>query len=136
MRVDGEYFFRMARHFNFGNDLHVPIHGVGHDFPDVFLRVVAPVRSGCAFFQVLPIFSGPPFFPTYLSPPCSRTGQFGVFFDFDPPTSGIRQVPVERVDFIEGHEVYPFQDVFFREKMTGNVQMHSPVGKRRGVLDF
>ena len=114
----------------------MPIHGVGHDFPDVFLRVVAPVRSGCAFFQVLPIFSGPPFFPTYLSPPCSRTGQFGVFFDFNPPTSGIRQVLVERVDFIEGHGVYPFQDVFFREKMMGNVKMHAPVGKRLGVLDF
>ena len=53
-----------------------------------------------------------------------------------PPATIICEVEVEIVEFVAGHLVQYLHHLFFREEMTGNIEVYSAVGKTGFVCNL
>src|SRR6056297_3677330 len=59
--------------------------------------------------------------------------QFGPRLDFNAPSLIIGEVQVQRVEFVVRQRINVFFDLFYREKMSGDVQHGTTVAKFRGI---
>mmetsp|Transcript_21875 Transcript_21875/g.60812 ORF Transcript_21875/g.60812 Transcript_21875/m.60812 type:complete len:345 (+) Transcript_21875:690-1724(+) len=130
--VRRQHGLRMAGHFNFGNDIHVPFPGKLHHLPNVVLRIVSPVRC--------PIVRGTILFPVVMShqrliPPRRNGLQLGILGNFQPPPLIVRQVPVKGIHLVQGQGVDEFEHKRFGPKMSRHIHVHAPPGKPGGVVN-
>ena len=62
-------------------------------------------------------------------------GQARIFLDLDTPALVIGQVPVQGIEFVEGHEIDERLDLGNTELMTGDIQQQPAPAKGRGIAD-
>ena len=131
----------MAWDVNFGHYVDASLAGVGHDFADVVLSVVAAV-----FTAAVEVLLGQLQVGVVLTfsiahadgvlvvrnAPGAALGQQGIFLDFYAPALVVGQVPVELVDFVERQHVEQLHDLLLGEEVARAVQFHaSPLEARR-----
>ena len=69
-----------------------------------------------------------------LAPPGTELGELGVFFHLNPPAIVVGEVPVELVYLVMGQPVDEVLDSSCIKEGTGNIEVHAPVTKTRGIL--
>ena len=128
----------VAGHFDFGDDVDVVGAGVGDDFADVVLSVVAAEfiggLSGGGLGGGL-LHGAAAFDEGVWGEEGGVLGELGVFFDFDAPAFVIGEVPVEGVHFVVGEEVDIAEDFGLGEEVAGAVEVHAAPGEAGGVFD-
>src|SRR5690606_6260791 len=98
------------------------------------LRIVTPARIRFSHFKVTPSIM-PPVFPHRMGAPRSPLGEFRILVDFQPPTCPIREVPMERVELIQRHQVNELLQKRKRIKVPGNIEMEPPVTEPRLIFN-
>ena len=129
VRIGCERSGGVPRHFDFGDDRDEPFCGILYDVADFVLRVETAVGNRifrCVGFglQVAAVAERADF------------GQFGVLFDFDPPTLVVGQVPVETIEFVHSEDVDESFHVVGGKEVTTHVQHSAAVGEVRLVGDL
>ena len=113
----------MGRHIKLGNDLHVPLCGVGHDVLKLLLGIVsgshAIVVTGGGSTQLRQVAE--------VHGIAVLVHHIGVILDLQAPALVITQVHVQLVDLILGHVVDLSLYLFYREKMAGHIQVHTTI---------
>lgn len=59
-------------------------------------------------------------------PPGADLGQPGIPLDLDPPALIVRQMEVEDVQFVRGHQIQIAQDAFLGHEVPGDVEHEAP----------
>ena len=113
----------VGRHIKLGNDLHVPLCGVGHDVLELLLGIVsgshAIVVTGGGSTQLRQVAE--------VHGIAVLVHHIGVILDLQAPALVITQVHVQLVDLILGHVVDLSLYLFYREKMAGHIQVHTTI---------
>src|ERR1022692_4225977 len=122
----------MAWHFDLRHDGNVPCPGVGHNFANIRLRVIAAVTSvgaiGRARFWIK--------LEADFLPPRADLGQPWILFDFNAPTLVVRQMPVKGIQLVQGHDVENLLDLLFVEEVPADIQHQPAPLEPRLVLDM
>src|SRR5690606_4549574 len=66
---------------------------------------------------------------------CADLGELGIFFDLNAPSLIISEVPVEGVELVRSDKINVFFDERYREHVAAYIQMHTPVGVARLILN-
>ncbi|CDF22049.1 uncharacterized protein BN736_01776 [Prevotella sp. CAG:617] len=114
----------VSGHVNFGQNLDVAFAGIGHYVTHLFLRII--IRSVgtvgiVAALRPVPLVG--------IGRDAAHGGQARPFLDFGAPALVVAQVPVEAVEFVDGHEVEDFLHLFHTEEVAGGVEHEAAVAK-------
>ncbi len=85
----------MSGHFDFGNNLDIPLRRVFYDFAHLVLREYAAVRRTVVCIVLL-VFADDGF-----TAHGTDSGELGIFLYLDSPALVVGKVPMETVDFVE-----------------------------------
>ena len=118
----------VARHLDFRDDGDVVTGRILHDFAHLVLGVEAAVGRAVILVGAIVAYQG-------LGPHGAYFRQLGILLDLGAPTLVFRQVPVEHVEFVQGHHRDEGLDLVDREEMPATVQMRTAVRERGLVLD-
>ncbi len=117
----------MTRKVHFRNHGNATGGGVGHHFLHFFLRVKTSVTDA--------VVGAPVLFDDGSVAPRAHFHELGIGLDFCAPALVVGEVPVQAVQFVYGHYIQVTFHLIHAPEVTGNVQVHAPVGKARLVLD-
>lgn len=106
----------------------MPLGGVGDDLAQVVLGVEAAVRPLVPQRRGAVAEFG-------ARPPGPDLGEPRVAPDLHPPALVVRQVQVQDVQFVRGHQVELAQDGVLGQEVPGDVEQHAAPGEAGGVLD-
>ena len=121
---------QVAGHLDLGHNGDVERLGVGHHVLDFLLRV--EVGSVLLVGPVLAVLEvGVP----RVAARGGHGGQFGVLLHLDAPALVVRQVPVEMVHLVVGHQAEHLLDFIDREEVAAHVEHEASVGEARRVVD-
>ena len=111
----------MSREVNLRYDGDVAFGGVGHQLPELLLRVESSV-----VFAVSPpdaVLRPVPGQVGEVQAPRSYLGQLGITFDFQPPTRAVGQVHVQIIELQLAHDVEQAAYLLRREEVAGDIEM-------------
>src|SRR5690606_30046347 len=93
--------------------------GIFNHFFDIFLSIKTSISNIIiGMVNILP-YHGSVSESTNLS-------KFRIFLDFNSPTLVICYVPMKRIEFILNQIIYILLYLFFIEKMSAYIKMHTP----------
>ena len=118
-----EYRGRMPRKVNFGHHYNAALMGVGHYFsyllPGVEAVVAVPARIQYGILA------------TVGAQPCQGV----VAFYLNPPPLVVREMPMEAVELVDGHDIQVLLDFIHREEMAGHIQVQAAPDEPGGIFD-
>ena len=133
-RIGGQRPDGMPRKFDFGNHRDETLRSVIHHVADLILRIVTAVRRFVEF-AVLVVRAARIAADQRTAAYGTYFGEFRIFPDFDAPPLIVGQMPVEDVEFVQGHDVERLLHLIDREEVTADIEHHAPVTQTRFVLD-
>ena len=128
LRITGQGSQRVPWHVDLGHDGNAPRRGVFHQPPDLRLGVVASVR--------LAVADGGGLEPRCGGAPGAHLVEARVRLDLEAPPVIVSEVPVKRVEFVEGHHVEESLDERRREEVPGHVEVEATPAEARGIGDL
>ena len=125
----------MPRHFDFGNNRHVPLFGEADELSDFLLRVKTAVK----FARLLAErnFRRPPI-PSligFIDAPGADLRQPRILLDFDTPAGTVRQVKMQTVQFVKRHRGDEFFDFAHRKEVPRNIQVKAAPTQGRSIFN-
>ena len=123
----------MSRHVDFRNHLNLPFGCVSDDFFHLVLRIES---ADWSLFSRLLVASCIERLFAAVHAPCAHFCQFGIPFDFEPPSGVIRQMHMQFVEFQHGHTVDEFDHLIFRHEKPCHIQHQSAIGETGLVVYF
>ena len=127
LRIGGEGCHHVARKVHFRNHGNATGGGIGHHFLHFLLRVETAVTDA--------VVGAPVLLDDGSVAPRAHFHELGIGLDFRAPALVVGEVPVQAVQFVYGHYIQVTFHLIHAPEVTGNVQVHTPVGKARLVLD-
>jgi hypothetical protein len=121
----------MAWHVNFWNHMNMALSRKLDNMP----YIIASEKSSVRFVVVTP---RPGFVRTRDSAgtPGTDFGQFRVFANLDPPPLIVGEMQMQTVKSVQGDQVNKATDLIHGEKVPRDIEVHSPPGEPRAVLDL
>ena len=125
--VGGQCGEHVARKVDFGNHRDAVLGGVGHHVAHLILRVVSAVGG---------VVGGAPLLADHrMAAEGAHLRQTGVALDFEAPALVVGQVPVQRVELVQRHDVDDALHLVDREEVARDVEVLSAVGEAGCILD-
>ena len=126
--VAGDSRPRMPGHLDLGNHRNEAVGGIADNLANFILRVKSAVRLAVEEFRSKGA-------DHRLLADRTLFGEQRIALDLDAPALILSQVPMETVDFVDGHQVDVTFEVFRAEEVAADVEVHAPVGETGRVLD-
>jgi hypothetical protein len=128
--VGSQRRFRVARHFDLGENGHVSPRRIRDHVANLLLRIEAAMRHAIAHVRIEVLRDH------RLLATAANFGQTRIVVDLDAPTLIVREVPVERVQLVPRQQV----DVALHEldghEMPGDIEVHPAILEARRIVDL